>query len=117
MNQGLVTALQAVGSLSRQEAATALVSAFAAVGVGNDLEGDVVNSRVARRTGIRQSRQVAAVPAGKVPPGGANLLFDQVEVIKEPLGSRRNPAAALDRVRNQLIGIAEQDRVVRQPRK
>jgi len=34
MNQGLVTALQAVGSMNRQEAATALASAFAAVGAG-----------------------------------------------------------------------------------
>jgi hypothetical protein len=46
--------------------------------------------------------------SGQVPPGRANLLFDQIEVIEEPLSGGRDPAFRLDR-RRQLFGNGYED--------
>jgi hypothetical protein len=52
-----------------------------------------------------------------VPPRRANLLFDQMKIVEEPLGSRRNAATALDGIGHKLIGITEQGLIVCQSRK
>ncbi|HYL17960.1 MAG TPA: hypothetical protein VEV20_04735 [Burkholderiales bacterium] len=47
-------------------------------------------------------------------PGGANLLFDQIEIVKQPLGGRRNPPIRLDHCGQELAGFVEDSFVVRQ---
>ena len=55
----------------------------------------------ARPTGpSRQPRQLAAVAFGQVPLGGADLLFDQVEVVEQPFAGRRDAAARRDAPRS-----------------
>ena len=44
------------------------------------------------RRAVGQPRQLAAVAARQVPPRGADLLFDQVEVVEQPFGRRRDAA-------------------------
>ena len=51
-----------------------------------------------------------------MPPGGADLLFDQVVVVEEPLGGRRDPPAALHRVGDDLVRVAQHALVGPQPR-
>jgi hypothetical protein len=41
-----------------------------------------------------------------VPPGCANLLFDQIEIIEQPFTGRRNPAVRLDCVCQQGAGFS-----------
>ena len=41
---------------------------------------------------LRQARKLAAVALGQVPLGGADLLFDQVEIVEQPFGGGRDAA-------------------------
>jgi hypothetical protein len=36
-------------------------------------------------------------------PGGAYLLFNQIEVVEEPFTGRRNSAVCLNRLRHQIL--------------
>ena len=64
----------------------------AAIAMRDRLEGDVIDARLPGRRPVRQARQLAAVAFGQMPLGGADLLFDQVEIVEQPLAGRRDPA-------------------------
>ena len=51
-----------------------------------------------------------------MPPGGADLLFDEVVVVEKPFGRGRDPSPAPQRLRYQLIRFAEDDFVLGEPR-
>ncbi|MCY1400482.1 hypothetical protein D9M71_155720 [compost metagenome] len=61
--------------------------------MGNGFQGDVKNSRQARRRAIDQAWQLAAVPLGQVRPGGTDVFFDEVVIVQQPLRSRGSAAA------------------------
>src|SRR6185503_9344057 len=74
------------------------------VAVRDGLEGDVVDARQAGRRAREQARQLAAVCLGEVALGGADLLFDQMEVVEQPFPGRRDPAARRDGRLQELAG-------------
>ena len=82
-----------------------------AVAVGDRLEREVVDARKSGGRAVREPRQLAAVPLGQVPPGRADLLLDQVEVVEQPFGGRRDAAVRRDR-RGQQVADFDQDVVV-----
>jgi len=77
-----------------------------AVAVRDELQRQVIHARQARRAravrALRQARQLATVAARQMPPRGANFLFDQVEVVEQPLGRRRKPPLGVGRRGNCL---------------
>ncbi len=100
--------------VGRHEAAQAF-EVHAAIAVRDGLERDVVHARQARGRTLQQARQLAAVGARQVPLGGADLLFDQVEVIEQPLAGWRDALAGGRRLQN--VAGADEDRFVAgQPR-
>ena len=54
--------------------------------MGDGFQGDVVHAGQGRRGAIGQPGKLAAIASGKVLLGGSYLLFDQVEIIQQPLG-------------------------------
>ena len=108
--------LQRRDRLVRRHEAAQAFKIHAAIAVRNGLDRDVVHARQARGRAVQQARQLAAVGSRQVPFGGADLLFDQVEVIEQPLAGRRDAVAGGSRRFQQIAG-ADQDRfVVAQPR-
>ena len=87
-----------------------------AVPVGDRLEREVVHTRQAGRRAVREPRQFAAVPLGQVPPGRANLLLDEVEVVEEPLGCRCDASVRRDRLGQQVADFDQDAIVLREPR-
>ena len=86
------------------------------VAMRNGLQRDVVHARTPGRRAVSQARQFPAVTLRQVPLGGANLLFDQIEIIEQPFPGRRDAAALRDRL-GQLAAHSDQGTLVRcQPR-
>ena len=69
------------------------------VAVRDRFERDVVHARQTRREAQRQARQLPAVAPGQVPFGRADLLFDQMEVIEQPLAGGADPLVRRHRLR------------------
>ena len=90
-------------------------SVDAAVAVRDDLQRDVIDPRQAGRGAVVQPRQFAAVALGQVPAGDADLLLDQVEVVQQPFGRRRDPALAPGRLGQPLAAVGDDRLVVGQP--
>ncbi|MNR50361.1 hypothetical protein D3C85_1698670 [compost metagenome] len=67
--------------------------------MGDGFQGDVVDPRQACRGPFGQAWQLAAVAVRQVGPGGADVFFDQVEVVQQPF-RRRGRASA-----GQLYGL------------
>ena len=92
----------------------------AAQGVGVDpaiamrdrLERDVVYARLTRRRTEPQARKLPDIATRQMPLGGTNLLFDEMEVVEQPLAGRRDPM--VHRYRGgQPLADAGQDAFVR----
>ena len=62
------------------------------VAVRDALQRDVVDPGPARRGPLCKAREFAAVAFGKVALGGPDLLFDEVEIVEQPIASRCDPA-------------------------
>ena len=75
-----------------------------AIAVRDRFERDVVGARQPRRRALQQARQLAAVRLGQVALAGANLLFDQVEIVEQPFPGRRDRLAGGERRLQQLAG-------------
>src|SRR4029453_3393145 len=69
----------------------------AAIAGRDRLEREVVDARQGGGRPVGKPRQFAAVPLGQVALGGANLLFDEIEVVEQPLGRRCDAAIRGDR--------------------
>ena len=67
-----------------------------AVAVRNDFEGDLVDARIAFGLFVGQARQFLAVVLRQVAARRADLFFDQVEIVEQPLGGGRDLAPGLD---------------------
>jgi hypothetical protein len=83
--------------------------------VRDELERDVVDARRARRGAVRQPGQLAIVAARQVPPGGPDLLLDQVVVVDEPFGRRGDAPAARHRIGDQGVCLAQRHLVRGEP--
>ena len=59
-----------------------------AVGVGDQRPGNAVNARIAGKRPVDQLGQLAVVTRGQVLDDFACLLFDDVEIVEEPLAGR-----------------------------
>ena len=92
-----------------------------AVAMGDDLQGQVIDPRQTGRWALAQTRQFPAVALGQMPLGGADLLFDQVEVIEQPFPGRADPSGCRHRLHEQgtdvdqgpLIGVQPHQQLVR----
>ncbi len=76
--------------------------------MGDHFQRNVIDARQSSRWTLHQAREFPAVPLRQMPPGGANLLFNQIEVVEQPFPGRRNPAVCLYRLRQQIVD-ADQD--------
>ena len=85
----------------------------AAVRVRDQLEREIVDARHARVA--VEPRQHPAVAARQVAPGDQDLIVEQVVVVDEPLGGRRDLPAARDRVGDQPIRVGQRLLVVGEP--
>ena len=88
----------------------------ASVAVRYRLEREVVDARQLRRRPVRQARKLAAVALRQVPLRGADLLFDQVEIVEQPFGGGRDATVGADRGREQVADFDQERFVVREPR-
>ncbi len=88
----------------------------AAIAVRDDLERQLVHARAAGRRALGQPWQLLAVVLGQVTAGDADLFFDQVQVIEQPLGGGRDLAAVLDGGGQFVAGGADDFRVFAQAR-
>ena len=79
----------------------------AAVAVRNRIQRDVVHARQSRRCAALQTRQLPAVAFRKMPPCGADLLVDQIQIIEQPFAGGSNPVAALDRVGEERTTVTQ----------
>ena len=50
-----------------------------------------------------------------MPAGGADLLFDQIKIIQQPLGRRRDPPILLGGLGDQVVGVEENPFVLIEP--
>ena len=82
---------RADGLVGGDEAAEAL-RVHPPVAVRDGLQRDVVDTGEPGRGPVRQSGQLPAVTLGQVAPRGADLLFDQVEIVEQPFAGGRDPA-------------------------
>jgi hypothetical protein len=88
----------------------------AAVQVGDQLEGHVVDPREPGICPAGQLRQLPAVLRRKVAPRERGLLLDEVEVVEEPLRRERDPPSFRRRLRDDVVCLAEHALVVVEPR-
>src|SRR5207244_1716278 len=103
--------LQFGNSLVRSDEGRQRLRVQTAIDMRNQFERDVIDARVAGRGPAREPRKLAAISLGQMPPGHANLVFDDVEIVEEPFGRRRYLAILPDRAGDQLIRVDE-DRLV-----
>ena len=66
------------------------------VRVRDQLEHEVVDARQSGRPAGHQAGQFPAVTPGQMSPGQLDLLFDEVEIVEEPFGGRRDVPARID---------------------
>ena len=83
-----------------------------AVGVCNEGPGDPEHARVAGEGPRRQLRQLPVIAGRQVIADLADLLFDQVIVIQQPLGGRHHAAAAFQFGGAGTIGSQQNHSVV-----
>ena len=84
----------------------------APVGVADQLQRHRVDARHARHFAGRQLGEPAVIPARQVVPHAAELRLDQVGVVEVPFGGGGEELAAVDVVRQDAIGVAEDPGVV-----
>ncbi len=102
------------GLVGRREAAEAR-HVHPPVNVREQLEHDVISTRVPRRRPVQQPGQLATVSSREVPTGRPNLLLDQIEIVEEPLARRCDPSFCHDGRRYQLVRLHQDGLVVLKP--
>jgi hypothetical protein len=75
--------------------------------VRDELERQVIHARVTGVRPVGEPRQLAAVALGKVPPRRADLLLNEVEIIEQRLGRRRDAAVVTDGMHDEVVGVEE----------
>ena len=107
-----LTELQRGHRLVCGDEAVEAVGVDPAVAMRDRRERDVIDARQTCRWTGGQAWELAAVPAWQVPPGRADLFFDQMEVVEKPFASRTDPLIGRCCGR-QAPGDVDQDDFVR----
>jgi hypothetical protein len=81
----------------------------------NRFKRDVVNSGQIRGGSAQQPGEFPAVALGEVPPRGPDLLFDEIEVVEQPLTGGLDSLPGLDRRTQQLEGLRQDRLILAQP--
>ncbi len=100
-----------VGSYERGQ----VIGIHAPVGVRDQFQGQVVDAGEAPQRPAAQPGQCAAVKFGKMEAGRIDLLRNEIIVIQQPLGGRRDAMTAADGLGHDVVGIADDPFVFRQP--
>ena len=87
-----------------------------AVEVRDQFERHAVDARKPLHLALGQARQLAAVAARQVDAGELDLLFDQIEIVQQPLRGRRHAAPLGIGSDQHLVRLAQRGRVVGEPR-
>ena len=87
-----------------------------AVGVRDEGPGEAEDARIAGERPVGELRQLAVVAGRQVVADLADLLLDEVVVVEQPLGGRRDGAPFADRVGDGAIGGEQHARVVAEAR-
>ena len=85
------------------------------VALVNDLLGHGVDPRDLRSVARLELRKLCVVTARQIVPRLANLGFDEVEVVQQPLGRGLDQVAAASIVGEDPVGLAQARRVVARP--
>ena len=85
-----------------------------AVAVRDGFQRDVVDARLTCRRSFSQARQLLAVTLRQMPLSRADLFFDQVEIIQQPFGRRRQLPVFLDCTGEDRAGVQQHRFIVRQ---
>ena len=91
--------------LVRRDKAAQGAAADAAVAMCHRLQREVVDAWQARRWTALQARQLAAVARRQMALGGADLFFDEVEVVEQPFAGRGHAAIRLGVAREQRADL------------
>ena len=83
----------------------------AAVGVGDERPDQPEHARVADQRTVGELRKLAVISRRQIGTDFADLLLDEMVVVEQPLGRRRNGPAVISRLRDVAIGL-EQDTLV-----
>ena len=59
-----------------------------AIAMGDRLQSDIIDARKTGGGSSRKKRQFPAIAFGKMTPGRADLLLDQIEIIEKPFAGR-----------------------------
>ena len=116
-NRPQLAELERRDRLIRGDEAGEAFRVHAAVAVRDRLERDVVDPWQPRRRAAREARQLAAVTLGQMPLRGADLLFDQVEIVEQPFARRRDAPIRPHRRGQQIAGVAQHHLVRGEPGK
>jgi hypothetical protein len=83
--------------------------------MGDQSQGDRVNSRIILQLTVSEFGKLVVVTLGEVFANFAELLFDNMKIINEPFGSRRDRTAAAYRFYESTISGNEFSAVVLEP--
>ena len=86
-----------------------------AVGMGNEGPGNAEDARVARQRAVCELRQLAIETRGQIVLDLADLIFDDEEIVHQPLGGRCDRIVFMGRLGDGAIGAAKDAFVVTKP--
>ncbi len=86
-----------------------------AVGVGDKGPGHPEHARISRKGSAGQLGQLAVIALGQVAADLADLLFDHVKIVDQPLGGRGYGGARVHRLGDVAIGLDQHRLILRQP--
>jgi hypothetical protein len=70
----------------------------------DQFQHDIVHPWQPGRGALQKVRQLAAIATRQMPPRHLDLLFNQVEVVKQPLGGRADPPIRSNGQSNPIKG-------------
>jgi len=76
----------------------------AAVHVGNEFDGQVIDAGKVRPWPVNQMRKFPAVAPWQMPARGPNLVFDQIKIVQQPFCGGSDAPGALDAKRFLVVG-------------
>src|SRR6266853_2102844 len=99
--------MQVGDSLVRRNEAAEALQINACISMRDRFQGQVVYARQACGGTIQQTRKDLTVASWQVAPGGSNLLFDEIEIIEQPLSGWCNTPVRMGGCRQKMAGFIE----------
>jgi hypothetical protein len=85
-----------------------------AVGMRDESPGEAEDARISFQRSVRELRKLAVEAGWKIALDLADLLIDDVKIVDQPLGRRRDRTILLGRLRQRAIGIEQNLAIVPQ---